>query len=436
MFESRQARQKNMRIGIKILIVVLVILVLLFSAVYIYFATKGKTLLIEKLEQGLKREIHIGQQALKMPLVLEMKDLKIGELGKVDYVSVSVSLSGLLGGKIVLNNVKIVRPEINWVRKPPGTAAIKQDSFGVKEPEKKILGQPQSQANAAPQSQANAAPQSQANAAGKQRSPIMIKHLSVEDGIINFIDQAVSETGIQVTLKEVSLDMDNLYLFSKVPMITNFHLTARMPWREGSSEGTFYTSGWVNLFKKDMQARLELEGIDSVYLHPYYSQWMDLEDARIKEARLNLFSDIEGENNEVVAHCRLELTDLKFKSRPTDEPEHEAEKIATVLLGIFRALNQGKIVLNFTIRTKMYNPEFDFSGIGQAMDNTINEAIESGKVKVTDGILPPGGVVKDVTKGTTGAAQAIIESTLSIGRSILDILKTGQESEDTQTQQE
>jgi len=87
---------------------------------------------------------------------------------------------------------------------------------------------------------------------------------------------------------------------------------AEIPWREDSGEGIVYTSGWVNLYRKEMQARLEIEGIDGISLHPYYTKWVDLENSRIEQAKLNFFSDVQGMNNEIVAQCRLELTDIEF----------------------------------------------------------------------------------------------------------------------------
>ena len=410
---------KTMKILRKILIAVLVILILLFSAAYLFFIVKGKTVLTQKLEDALKSKISIGNLGIKIPLVLEIKDLSIGKLAKVDWIYVSPNLTALLGGKIVLNEVKFLRPEINWERRSPVPDASEKNLTDLNIEEalaqiKEILNSPK--------------------AKSKQKPQITIKYLGIKDGIVNFTDRAVSGAGIQIILKEVLVDVDNLYLFSKssVP-VTDFQLTAKIPWQKGASEGTVYASGEINLYKKDIQARLEVEGINGIALRPYYAEWVDLEKSRIEEARLNFISDIQGQNNEVVAKCRLELTDIKFKPRPAEQAEHKAEKIATMILGIFRALNQGKVVVNFTIRTKLDRPEFKFDRITSAVEKTITEAIESDKIKIKDVALFPGRLIGGVAKGTTDTTKAIIGGTLSAGKSltgtILEVLKTEEEPE-------
>jgi len=395
-----------MKLWIKILIAVLVILVLFFSAAYTFVAVKGKALLAKKIEDALKREVSIGYLGLKMPLNLEIEDLKIEKLANINYIYLSPSFLGLLEGKIILNEVKILKPEISL---------------------EKSLREPVTQTQGVLDTQGSSDPPGTEN---KKLLPIIIKHLSIKEGIINFIDRTISESGIKITLKEVSLDVDNLYLFPG-SAITNFQLTAKIPWQVGSTAGTVFASGWINPYKKDIQARLVIEGIDGVYLHPYYSYWVDLENSRIEKASLNFSSDIQGQNNEVVAQCRLELTDIKFKPRPPDQPEHKAEKIATAVLGIFRALNQGRVVLSFTIKTKMDRPEFKFDSVSSAVDKTISQAIKSDKVKVEDVALLPGKFVEGMAKGATGATKAIINGALSVGKSlkdaILDTLKKPEE---------
>ena len=411
-----------MKFLMKILIIVLVILISLFITIYIFVNIKGKELLVQKLEDALKEDVSIGYVGLKIPLSLEVRKLKIGELADVDYIYASPSLFGLLVGKIIINEVRVLKPEISWERGAAANEVTKNEPINNIEKDlnraKEITNSPRT---------------------NQQQLPaIIIRHLRVKEGLINFTDRVISDSGIQMTLREVLLDIDNLSLFPK-STVTNFQLNAKIPWQEDSGEGTVYASGWVDLYKKDVEARLEIDDIDGVYLHPYYSKWVDLENSRIKEASLNLISDIKGQNNELVAKCRLELTDIKFSPRPPDQPEHKAEKIATAVLGIFRAINQGRIVLNFTIRTKIDKPSFNFDSINEAVDNTISKAIQSDKVKIEDAALLPGRFFEGVTKGTTGATKAIINGALSVGKSLkdafIDSLKTEQESEEGGSQQ-
>ena len=419
------APKKFMKLIIKILIAILLILILLFTAAYIFAAIKGKALLTQKLEGALKREVNIGYLGLKFPLVLEIKDLNIAKFAKADYIYTTPSITGLLAGKIVLNKVKISKPEISWERTSTSGQKTRGNPSSIDTG--RALAQTKETLNSL-------------KTENNQPPPVVIKHLVIEDGIVNFTDRTVSEPGLRITLKEISLTVNNLYLFPK-SAITNFQLNAKIPWQKDSEEGTIDSSGWMNFYERDMQARLQIQNIDGVYLHPYYSRWVDLENSRIQEARLNFFSVIKGENNDVIADCQLELTDIKFRPRPSDQPEHKAEKIATAVLGIFRAINQGRIILDFTIKTKMDKPEFKFESISSAVDKTISQAVQSEKIKIEDIAVLPGKFIEGVAKGTTGATKAIIEGALSVGKSLtdafLDALKRPEEKPgETEIEQE
>ncbi len=413
---------KNMKIWVKILIIICVGSILFFSIAYLFISFKAKALLIERLEELTGQQVSIGYLGLRIPLNVEIRKLSIGELADVSYASASVSITGLFRGKIVFNDVKIVNPEITWQKTHSDAAVV--DAPGPAVGPNLI--------------QNSKAAKDTETVQRKQSVSVIIKHLTVKDGIVNFVDRTVSEQGLQIVLRDIKVDIDNLYLFPH-SAVTDFQMSAKIPWQENSSEGTVYASGWINYYKKDIQARLEIEGIDGVYLYPYYSTWVDLENSRIEQARLNFFSDIQGEDNDIVAQCRLELVDIKFRPRPLDQPEHKAERIATAVLGIFRALNQGRVVLNFTVRTKMDKPEFSFINISKAVDETINKAIKLDKVNIEDAALLPRKLFEGVTKGTAEATRAIINGALSVGKSILDVLVTEEEEpeeEEVGTQQE
>ncbi|MFC1657851.1 DUF748 domain-containing protein [Candidatus Omnitrophota bacterium] len=410
-----------MRILKIILTSLLAILIILLSTAYIFVSLKGRVLLTQQLEKALNKRVNIGYLGLKMPLGAEIRDLRIEGLTDIDYIYVSPHLFGLLSGKIILDRLIISGPKFDWVIESPENKTAKINSQ-VRDKREILV-------------KAKAAPVSPA-AETHTLPPVIIKYLRIKDGVINLIDRTVPQPGLTISLKDILLDVDNLCLASQ-SAISNFQLMTKIPWQEGSAEGSIYASGWLNLYKRDMQARIEIENIDGVYLHPYYSQWVDLEGARIDKASLNFTSDIQGRDNEVVAQCRLELADIQFKPRPPEQPEQKAEKITTVILGMFRSLNQGKVVLNFTVRTKMDKPEFGVSDINQAVEDTLNRAMKSDKVSIEDVAALPAKLVGGVARGTTGATKAIVGGAFSVGKSLLDVFTLEQpEDEESQPAQE
>jgi hypothetical protein len=243
---------------------------------------------------------------------------------------------------------------------------------------------------------------------------LAFKRINIENGKIDFIDHSVGANGIKITLKDVSFNLTNLYLPAH-SVVTNFALKGRIPWQEGKAEGKIDAEGWVNLFKKDMAASLKISDIDGVYLYPYYSQWVDLEKARIEKAKLDFTSNINGLNNNITAECHLELSDIVFKPRPPEEKEEKAEKIATTVIDIFKTLNQGKIVLDFTIRTKMDRPEFGFSSIKMAFENKLAQV---PGFKAEDVFSLPGKFLQSTVTSVTDLSRAVIDGVYAIGNEI------------------
>lgn len=381
-----------MKLWLKALLVLIVILALLFSAAYIFFLFKGKAIITNNLEGLTQKKINIGHISLSPPLTIKIKKLDIEGLIKVDSVYISPSILGLFTGKLALNDIKIIKPELTFTY------------------EKK-----QSMAKGLPASAS--LPGTAAKPDRKAPLRLIFKHIRIKDGRLNFVDRSVSEEGIKITLKDINFNLDNLYVFPR-SVITNFELAARIPWGEGSGEGNIKASGWLNFFKKDMEATLKVEDIDGIYLYPYYANWVDLEKARIEKAKLNFSSNIHGINNQVTADCHLELADIVRKPRPPEELEEKAEKITNAVLDIFKALNQGKIVLNFTIKTTMDRPEFGFGNVKMAFENKIAEGIKADRFKAEDVIMLPGKILEGTLKTATDLAKTVIIGTVSVGNEI------------------
>jgi len=179
---------------------------------------------------------------------------------------------------------------------------------------------------------------------------------------------------------------------------------------QGQTEGKIEARGWVNLFKKDMQVNVKVTDIDGVYLYPYYSTWVDLKKTRIESAKLNFTSDMKGTDNNLAAVCRLELTDIVFKQRQEEEMS-KADKIAQVVLGIFKALNQEKVIVNFTIKTKMTSPEFNFGYIKAAFEDKLREGMKYSRVNYADILKIP---VKSVGRTATDLTRAVFNGTFGL----------------------
>lgn len=379
-----------MKLWIKILFTAIIILALILSAAHFYLLFQGRSLITKQLERLTHKKVSIGHFDILLPLNLELRNVEIEGLAKIGSVYISPSIPALLMGVIALNRVSIIGPEITYqrVESPTNESSQTISSTSLAPPQKK-----------------------------KPPLRLIFKNLKIKNGRINFIDNTVGSAGIKITAKEINFNLTNLYVFPH-SVITNFELSGKIPWQQGQKEGKIEVEGWLNFFKKDMQASLKIEDIDGIYLYPYYSNWVDLEKARIESARLTFTSNIHGLNNDVTADCHLELTDIVRKPRPPEEGEEKASRIADAVLDIFRALNQGKIVLDFTIRTKMDRPQFGFSNIKMAFENKLAQARASNGFKIQDVLALPGNLLQGTVKSATDLSKAVIEGTFSVGKEL------------------
>ena len=390
-----------MRTLIKILLRIIVIFTFLFITIYAFVRFLGKPIVIEQIEQLTHKKVSLGDLNLALPFSLEIKDLNIEGMAKAESISVSPSIPYLIIGNLAFNNISIVRPQITFERAAPAQTPESLSAEGAQAAVK----------TAATPAQIKTEPEN------KRPLRLIFKRFTVKDGGIDFIDYTVKPEGIKITLKDINLNLTNLYTFPFTE-IANFELKARIPWREGNVEGKINAEGWFNFYKRDMQATINIQDIDGIYLGPYYSNWIDLEKARIEKANLNFTSNIQGLNNNVTAECHLELTDIVRKPRPPEAPVEKTEKVTNLVLDTLKELDQGKVVLNFTIKTKMNRPEFGIGNIRMAFEDRIAQLRAGTGVKPQHILMLPAKILEGGVRGATDLTKAVIDGTFAVGKEL------------------
>ena len=242
----------------RILGFLIIVLAVLFTVFYLFAAIMGQAILTKELENFTHKEVTIGYFSLTPSLKLEIRDLEISGLVKLKSIYLSPSIVGLLRGKLVLNQLTFFQPEIflSKVPKEVTDAIVSTEA---------ILPLAE-------------------NAPKAKKSgflPFGIKQFSIKGGELIFIDQTVSTGSIKITIKEINSVVKNIYFFPSNKVI-EFKVTAVIPWRDKEDQGRMELEGWINSFKKDIRATLNIKDIDAVYLYPYYSYWVDLDKARIE----------------------------------------------------------------------------------------------------------------------------------------------------------
>jgi len=365
---------------------------LILFAGYIFWYSNGKAVVIRQIEGLTKGKVSIGEFKIIPPFNnLLMKDIRIQGVGSIESIYISTGVIGFLTANIILDEIKITKPDFTYERFPP--PEIKPANGQAAHPKVKP----------------------------KKRYALRMiaKCVSVKDGKFVFIDHVAGKDGITVTFKDIDLNARSLYIFPR-SIVAKFELKGSIPWRDDPIQGKITLNGWIDFFKKDMQATLGVHDIDGIYLYPYYSQYIDLEKTRIEKAKLDFNSEIQGLKNNLTADCHLELKDLVFKPRPQAEPQDREEKLAAVVLDIFKDINQGKIVLDFTLRTKMDSPVFGFGNIKTVVEGKVSEHREKKMPKIKDFLTLPTDMMKGAVKGLTDVSTSTIRGIVSVTKELKD----------------
>jgi len=373
-------------------------LVIFFSLVYVFFLLTAKAIILNKIEQASGSKASINKLTIKPPLNIEIRDLEVNGLLKASYIYLSPSIPNLLFGRIAFNKIKIINPEMTYKRLP--SIQPTQDSRAP------VLENTQ-----------QAVMPTAASVTQNKILPVLIKNLKIYSGRLNFIDSTASSGIIKFVIKDIQFYATNLANFN-TNSVSNFNLKGNISWNTGEPDGKLLLEGWADFHRKDMSAVLKIEDIDAIVFYPYYSTWVDLEKARIEKAKLNFNSKIEGKDNNIAVNCSLELTDIVRKVRSADEPQQKAEMLTDAVLEMFKTMDEGKVVLNFKLNTKMDHPAFGFGDIKSAFEGKLMQGKANAGIRPQDVLLWPGKLLQSGIKSGVDLSNAAVDGVFALGSGI------------------
>ena len=385
------------------------VVVIIFTVIYVFGLMAVKSMVASRIEKSIGLKTKIQSLNILPPFNLEVGGFEIENLVKAERIRLAPSIRSLLFGKLAFNKIVIGGLEFTYQRNPP--PVVPEDEAAIQKP-------------------AQPAPPS-GDAPGKI-FPVTIKSLKIYSGRLNFLDTTSPSGKIGITIKDIDLYVTNLSTFS-IKDRSNFNLKANLSWNTGEPDGRILLTGWVDFYKKDISADLKIENIDAIVFYPYYSTWVDLEKARIDKAKLRFRSQIKGKNNDVAADCHLELVDIVRKVRSSQEPQEKAERLTDAVLDMFKSMNQGKVVLDFVLHTKLDQPEFGFANIKSAFEGKLMQARASAGLRPQDVLSWPGRWVKSGIKSGTSLSNALVDGIFDLGNGIKHFFEDKVDQTPTQT---
>jgi len=399
----------------KILAVCFMLFLLFFIGLHLLISARGKDILIGKMEKAMNSKVEVGRIWTSLPFSIHIAQVKIEKIGYIKEIVLRPSFLSFLGNDFRLSALRIDSANIRLENSPVSALANtgifgSMRELGVTKPSGVEAQSPSAQSGV------SGAVKPQVNK--ENLSAIYINRLDIVNGVFNFVDK--QKDGADIVIKVADLDIKAKKLKSTGAgyIVADLQINGKIPWGDGLGAGTIEAKGWFNYINKSMQATLRIKDIDAIYLYPYYSNWVDLEKARIEKAKLNFSSDIQGLNNNVVADCRLELAEIVRKPLQEGQEQERAARIADAVLDIFRSMNGGKIELNFTIRTKMDSPEFGFGDIKTAFEDKLAQGRRSSGMKPEDVLSIPLDLLEGTVKTVTQLSKAVIDGVIGVGREI------------------
>jgi hypothetical protein len=233
----------------------LVLLLIFVFAATVYVRIYGKSLVERELNAALKRNVVLGQASYHFPLGFRAYNVEIsrsmegGEFLRVKKVIAQLSPDAIFQGKFLFDIVFLIEPSLVL----QGTSPAPEDATQGKEA---VSGQ------VSPLMAALSPAENKSSLSSDSKGPeipaeIVIRKMIVRHGTLQY-KEGLTEKGFSFDLEDVQLKAEHL-VFPIKEGRSDFEATGRLI-KEGSpiSGSRVIGSGWVDVVKKDMEAKIEV----------------------------------------------------------------------------------------------------------------------------------------------------------------------------------
>ncbi|MDD2702811.1 MAG: DUF748 domain-containing protein [Candidatus Omnitrophica bacterium] len=360
------------------LIVAVIIAALGYVAGVAVFAREGKAFVEGQLEKSLKRRVTISGAGISFPFTVVLEDVDVPGLLKIDEVKIYPAVTFLLRGKLAANRVDLTAPYLIYAK---DTDVRMPDVSGI--------------------------------------PGIVCRKLNIKYGKVDFIDRTIGQRDCKVSVRDIRAEL-SVPSSGRSSNTLWFNVEGIIPERDYSEPCRVTVDGWINADRRDVRISLNLSGFEGWYVYPYLSGALKLEKANIEKASLNFTGTIFGLRDDLIADCRVELADIVFKSLPAGQPLPREEEMALLVLDVFHSLDQGKVFLDFTVKTRLDKPEIDYSIIRRAFEAKLSSGLKIEKFNAEKIVVLPRKFLKSTFMGAVNISRSVLGGTKQVGMSLKD----------------
>jgi uncharacterized protein involved in outer membrane biogenesis len=317
-----------MRIAIRILVILTIMLVVLLTGSYFYLRTNGKNLIIANIHKYLDREVDFKEFHVSYPLTVHIKDFNIKDLGGVKKLSMSLSLLGLLSRQVRISHLIIEQAHWRIVQDKGKTFQWDHNnrepaisSENKKDKSQKISWMPLG---------------------------LFIAKTNVSASRIIFYERSLESKGeeLLLELKNIDLSLTPIVFPFDRPLKTKFECIASISgYQEKFNQDPMKALGWFDLFSKDMQVDIAIEGM---------------------QGQAKVIAHLDSEKNDMKVHGQMNLAFDKISKR--EKPKSLEDFFVDALKD-----NNAQMTLNFRFQTKMDHFEIEKVSLSGSLDKSVVE---------------------------------------------------------------
>ncbi len=366
-----------MKAFLKIVVLLFFIALIVFAGLALWVKFSGKAFVEKQISQNSKMQTTIQKISLAVPLRVTIEGLQVGDLARVQTIACSPNLLALVAGKIVLDGLTIIKPEITLRQSQDGSLNI---------PVFEQKGKP---------------PQ------------IFVNGLTVKEGKVTYTDYKVDPAGFVITVDAIKADVSRIS-FPFTQLKTDVSASAEFFGKSDEKIGSFNVQGWFNLLSKDLNMTIRSNDVQVTYFAPYYGDF--LSKRKLTSVKLGLVNTCTAVHNELEIVSDLKLSDFVYAPDQSAEsnPEGRQLNMFTDALDIFRDA-KGDLSLRFVIHTKLDKPAVSIEEIKKAVFAAALKNLQS---------QPPEQVIQKVVD--------TVSKFKAFGKEMKKMFQSGQEEQDAQ----
>lgn len=307
------ALSEKMKKKTKIILWIVGIFLAVFLILNILIGVLAPRMIEQQIQQNLKFKTSLKKVSLSLPFTINLEKLEIGSLASIKKISFSPNLVALLFGKIVIHGLNIIEPVINIEQSADG-------KLNLPLPEQK----------------------------GKAPAAYLTS-FNLHNGRINFTDKKVTREGFKMTIDKLNMKIAKV-AFPITSLETNFKVSAQLLNKAAKPFGEITLGGWLDYLARDLDAELEVKGVDLTELSVYYGNF--LSSRKLASARLDSVSIAKARHNALNITTQFNLSNLTYAPGQSQQLDLNTMKNA---LDLFTD-SQGNLRLEFDINTQLDNP--------------------------------------------------------------------------------